>query len=1640
MAKKKKAPPAQPAGPSSAAPEAPAIVGIGASAGGLEAFTQLLRALPTDTGLAFVLVQHLEPKHESVLTALLARVTKLPVHEVREGMHVDPNHVYVIPANADLSVVDGLLHIVGRQAAAGRHLPIDYFLRALATSQGPRAIGVILSGTASDGTAGVRAIKQEGGITFAQDPESAKFDGMPRSAIATGCVDFILPPERIAKELARIGRHPFVGLMPLDAIPALPAHEEEWARLFRLLRSNTGVDFTFYKKSTVKRRIARRMTVNKVASLNAYLRILERNAAEVDALFEELLILVTEFFRDPEVFEALQKRVIAHILKSKPGDEPLRIWCAGCSSGQEAYSIAICLSESLGDKASARAVQIFGTDASENAIDKARVGIYSKDEVKDVSEERLRRFFKRVNGDYQVNEVLREMCVFARHDLIHDPPFSKLHLVSCRNVLIYFEPTLQKRVLGAFHYGLRNDGVLLLGKAESLGSHTDLFGATDRKLKFFRKNVTAHVPFNLAQPLYEHAPPGKPHRESSSGVDLEKEADRVVWERSACAALVVDDDLQILHFRGDTSPYLRPVPGKASLQLMRILREEIVLEVRSALQRARRGRTVRAERIEIQDDHQTRRVNVEVRPLAHGGPENSYLILFEPSLPAGAAQAAPAVRRGKAGKARQTPEETRLREELVRTREYVQAIIRDQETTNEELKTANEEALSSMEELQSTNEELETAKEELQSSNEELVTLNEQLQNRNSELAQLSSDLGSVLSGVDIPIVILDPERRIRRFTPPAEKLLGLIPGDVGRPISKIRLGVHIPDLDHLIAAVAETGQEAMREVQAESGLWLLLRIHAFRTGEDKVEGVLMAFVDIHELRAHQAALEKDKNFITAILDAAKDLLVVVLDREGRILHFNLACQQRTGYSLDEVRGHWLWDFLAAPEEVESAKAAFAEMAGGAPNQYEGGWLTKDGRRLLISWSNSVAKSDGTVEFVIATGIDVTERQEARHMAQQSEATVRAIMEGSAVAILACDTEGRIKLANPTAEKMFGYTRDRLLGGPLEMLLPKRLRDRHVEHRASWFAQPDDRPMGPGMELAGRRRDGTEFPIEVSLSHIGGGEGTLGVAFVSDITERQKSERVLIEYRDQLASEVSALGSLREAGDSLWRSHDLAAGLETMIDYGMALLGADMGDIQLLNPETHVLEIVAQRGFGPDFLEHFREVPAADDTACGRSLRAKKTIVIEDVETDAGFAPHRAAAAAARYRAVQSTPLPGKDGEAIGVFSTHFHQPHRPSEHELRRFELFARQSAEFVERLRSEEQLRRSQATVLALLETAAQAILAIDKEGRIRLANTTAEKMFGYSRDALLGQPLESLLAESLRARHAQHRADWFAEPQNRPMGLGWELAGLRQDGSEFPVEIHLSFIGSQESALGVAFISDITARKKDERTLLEYRNQLQNLTGALIAAKEATSRNVARELHDDYSQRMAALSNQLVTLEKRLPAKSGRRLRSHLDEFRAKLDALSDDLRRVAYRLHPAALEHLGLAAALEAHCAEFSKLYPIKVQFAHDRMPPSLRDEVALCFYRVAQEGLTNIARHSGAAEAEVHLEGNGRQIRLTISDNGKGFDPELPATHAGLGLISIRERMRLLGGTFSIDPGPGRGTRIQVELPLETEGC
>ncbi|MBD2435215.1 PAS domain-containing protein [Nostoc sp. FACHB-110] len=875
------------------------IVGIAASAGGLEAFTQLLSHLPIDTGMAFVLIQHLDPNQKSLLTEILAKTTQMPVCEVQNGMLVEPNQVYVIPPNRKMTLLKGVLQLAPREKIHGKYMPADAFFASLAAEIGSKAISVVLSGSDGDGAQGSEAIKAAGGITFAQCEASAQFSSMPNTAIATGDVDFILPPHKIAEELAKIARHPNVTrLISSQTVEPLPKSETALPAIFAMLFTTTGVDFTHYKQTTIKRRIARRMVLYNLESLEYYVEYLQNHPDEVQALYYEILISVTSFFRDPEAYQALKEQVFPVISKGKSVDEPIRIWIPGCATGEEVYSIAISLMEFLENVLPKPAIQIFATDINETAIEKARLGIYKPSQIVDVSPERLRRFFNQVESGYQISKPIRELCVFAKQNLISEPPFSNLDLISCRNVLIYFESVLQKQVMPIFHYSLKPTGFLMLGVAESAGEFSNLFTLTDRKNNIYTKKlIPTPLNFNFATsnyPVAKIAADKTMSHKTWDITDLNKQADQILLNRYVPVGVMINDNMDILQFRGETSPYLRPAPGVPSFNLFKMARKGLLEELRTAIHQAKRQNiSVRKEQIQIEGSELSRKVNVEVIPFQpDSGETRGFLVLFEdvPALtnPQLSIKPENVEQVGTEEILRLQQELATTKQELAATQEYLQLISHEHEATTQHLKVANEEILSSNEELQSTNEELQTAKEEVQATNEELHTTNQELQSRNLELHNVNNDLLNLLSSVNIPILILTNDLRIRRFTPTAQRLLNLIPTDVGRPLSDIRSTIEVPNLESLIIEVIDTLNLKELEAQDTEGRWYNLRIRPYRTTENQIDGVVMVFMDIDALKRSTQQLQQALDYAEAVVETMPEPLVV-LNADLQVIKSNRA-------------------------------------------------------------------------------------------------------------------------------------------------------------------------------------------------------------------------------------------------------------------------------------------------------------------------------------------------------------------------------------------------------------------------------------------------------------------------------------------------------------------------------------------------------------------------------------------------------------------------------------------------------------------------------------------------------------------------------------------------------------------------------
>jgi two-component system CheB/CheR fusion protein len=1089
-----------------------AVVGIGASAGGLEAFSAVLQRLPADTRMSFVFISHLDPKHESILTSLLARTTSMPVVEAKHGMVLEPDHVYVIPRNAMMVIDKRTLSLSRRLKAPAENLPIDHFLKSLARDRGQRAIGVILSGTASDGTIGMTAIKNGGGITIVQEPGSARYDGMPRSAIKGGAADFVLPPREIAVKLVQIARHP----RPMAvAAPRSPDRATGGlAGVFARLRERTGVDFSAYKKATIQRRLHRQMTLVKMRSVKDYAELLRRNPAELETLYEELLIKVTEFFRDPEIFERLRTTILPSLLKEKPRKEPFRVWVPGCSTGEEAYSIAILLFEVMERRRLRHPIQIFATDLSERAIAVARAGVYPAGIARSVSAVRLRRFFVKSGESYTIGQRIREACTFARQDVTKDPPFSKVDLVSCRNVFIYMGKALQERVLSIFHYALRPDGCLLLGKAESLDGSSGLFVSVDTKHKVYRKRSARA---------------------------------RQAPERSA-----------------------RPEEPDA----------------RPKVREAAKERTVLFEPTASSSPHGRRTRRSAGTTIAPGGIGD--------------------------------------RREVVRLRKQLRLLSDSHQTAEEKLKAANEELVSSMEELQSANEELQTSQEELESTNEELTTVNDQVAVRNRDLTELSNDLTNLVTSVDVPIVMLTGDLRLRRSTPAADKVMGLTHADIGRHVTGIRHNLRFPDFADTAAEVLATLRAREIEVQDRSNVWYSMRLRPYRTEDNRIDGLVVVLFEIDRLKRSFQEVERSRNFSRTIVEAVREPLLV-LGADRRVLMANDAFLKTFHTSRTALENRLVFEL----EPTGFRSAAFKRMLADAL-----------GRRLR--------HHDFEIEFAI---------------------------DGSTPTIMAIDA-------------------------------------RHFDQL---------------------------------------GDGAVVLLTMKDITRFRLAERRLVASRD-----------------------------------------------------------IVQKG------------------------------------------------------------------------------------------------------RTRAESSLRES------------------------------------------------------------------------------------RQE-------------------------------------LSVSRRELRVLAGRLIRAQEEERKRVARELHDDLSQRLSALQIGSAGLARLAP--EGEQAKAGFVAHEEHLAEVVEGVRRLAYDLHPAILTHLGLRAALRSFCVNFSSREGIDVDFSAQKEPAALPEEIALCLYRVTQEGLRNVAKHSGAKSASVVLETKHGVMHLSIQDQGKGFDVGEGKKSEGLGLLGMKERVRLVDGTLRVSSRPGHGTRIEVRVPV-----
>ncbi len=954
------------------------VVGIGASAGGLAAFEAFFAGMPADSdpGMAFVLVQHLAPDYKSILSDIVGRFTRMPVFEVEDRTKMRPNCVYVIPPSADMTFVNGELQLSEPMAPRGRWLPIDFFFCSLAQDLQDRAIGIVLSGSGSDGTLGLRAIKGAGGMAMAQSLDSAEYDDMPSSAIATGLVDFVLPPIEMAAQLIAYLSRTVLRTSP-PVVTLSPRAELSWRKIFGLLRAQSGHDFSLYKPNTIHRRIERRLALHQIDSIEQYVRFLQATPAEVGALFRDLLIGVTNFFRDPEAFLVLEEQVIPAILAGKADGSPVRVWSAGCSTGEEAYSLAILLAERQTALKQHFGLQVFATDIDPRAIAFARAGRYPASIAADVSPERLSRFFTaEPGGGYRIRKSIRDTLIFSGQDLIRDPPFSKLDLISCRNVLIYMGPELQKRLIPMFHYALHPGGYLFQGTSETVGDSIESLTVVDRKAKVYRcssNQLPGPARFSQTRVI---PPPSAPEAGAAeipivAKTSLRELTEQAILRQFGLAGALVNASGDVFYLHGRTGMYLEPAAGEAgTVNVLKMAREglgrELVVALRSA---ASTGETIRRWGLRVKTNGDFTSVNLSVSSLGSSaaGEVPLFFVLLEP---------APSVESGETketappGPAESTDERiAALQNELQSKKEYLQSANEELETSNEELKSSNEEMQSVNEEFQSANEELETSKEELQSVNEELATVNAELQITVTDLTQANNDMNNLLAGTGIGTVFVDHKLRILRFTPTATTIINLIPGDVGRPVGHVMSNlVGYDQLEGDIQAVLDSLVTQETEVQTKAGQWYTLRILPYRTLENVIEGAVLTFVEITEVVRIREALRKANELarMAVIVRDAHDA-ITMQDLEGRMLAWNAGAVRMYGWSEAEALAMNVRDRIPAELRVEALARIRHLSQAEVLEPYRTQRITKSGAVIAVSIVSTALMDEQGRMYGIAT-------------------------------------------------------------------------------------------------------------------------------------------------------------------------------------------------------------------------------------------------------------------------------------------------------------------------------------------------------------------------------------------------------------------------------------------------------------------------------------------------------------------------------------------------------------------------------------------------------------------------------------------------------------------------------------------------
>jgi two-component system CheB/CheR fusion protein len=1657
--------------------EAPiAVVGLGASAGGIKVLHAILEGIPAHCGLAFVVVMHLSPDHESNLAQVLQLRSTLPVLQVTERVGIEANHIYVIPPNRHILIEDGHLVLTQRQEPNGKRVAIDLFFRTLAAHYGQRSVCAVLSGTDSDGVIGLKHIKEQGGVTIAQDPNEAEYDSMPRSAIGTGMVDWVLPAGQIAPRLLKFARNEQQMRLPPDDAPdeneeekpggpltaaQIPSQNDEAALLevLGILRAQTGHDFRHYKRATILRRVARRMQVNTEEDIPSYLGFLRQHPSEAHALLDDLLISVTNFFRDIEAFNALQHH-IPQLFAGKSAEEPVRVWVCGCATGEEAYSIAILLAEHASRLSVSPPIQIFASDIDEEVIQFARAGVYPLTIEADVSPARLRRFFTLEAGRYRVRREIREMVLFASHNVLKDSPFSRLDLVTCRNLLIYLKSEAQERVFDGFHFALRAGGLMFLGSSESMDNSHMLFAPLDKKHRIFVRRAMArpiwqvpslpesslealrpHAINPTVEPTAEAAPrtlhipashqPAPPRSASLSYGDLHLS----LLEEYAPPSIIVTENHDIVHLSEHAGRFLQMAGGEHSMNLLKAVHPDLRIELRTALFRAEQtGSPASSAPVPLRVEGDTRMVTIRVRPARTTQGRGFILVVFEDAdqneVPLETlAPPEPATRQ--------------LEAELQLVKAQLSSTVEQYEASTEELKASNEELQAMNEELRSATEELQTSKEELQSVNEELITVNHELKTNLDEVGNANSDLQNLLTSTEIGTIFLDRQLRIKRFTPRTQELFNLIPSDAGRPLSDITHKLSQSGFSEAAERVLRDLAVVEQEVRNQNGLWFLARMLPYRTLDDRINGVVLTFVDITERKNAEESLRQTNERLTAIFQqAAAGLSEIGLD--GRFTRVNDELCRIAGRSREELVGFDVEAITHPDDRSRSSEAVQKVLGGSEPQILDKRYLRSDGTAV---WANSTIASlrdeQGHVKSLLAVTIDLSQRKEAEEKLQRSEAQLRTLANAVPQIIWTNDSKGR---ANYFNSRWFDYS-----GLSLEDSLG-----------LGWQAivHPDDDEASTERWHRSLER-GETFDTEYRLRCADG-------AYRWHIGRN-------VPVKDEEGRVLNWFGSATDIEDL---KHTEAALRESEERFRVVVEGTRDYAILLMDAERRVL--------------HWN--PGAESTfgwSREEALGQSGDIIFTLEDREAGAPEQEARVATRQGRAEDKRWHLRKDGSLLwveGVMSPLYDESggvrgfvkiardatkEREAEEKLRRAhdEMEARVSertsqladineelrAEVAERMRSEEALRASEHRFAQVFHACPIPLAIISLESQFLDINAEGLSFFDCERDDIIGHSAEEFIARAIipteQEQPGASSARPDAEPERRDAKRQW-LRVLRESSTR-PVEGRFWARHSNEvrDALATAVLLeqdttpvvlvmflDITERKRAEQAR-------EQLLQRVVAVQEEERVRISRELHDQMSQNLAVLLmglNAQTTFLARV-APDAPQETERVNALKKLASELIDRVHRLAWELRPGILDSLGLQAALKQYVADWSKESGVRTQFVSRdvsrlmRLPP----HIETAFYRITQEALANVQRHAQARNVSVLLHRMGNDIALIIEDDGLGFDatPFLsgPRQPGHLGVLGMSERMEGVRGTLTIESEPGGGTTLHARAPLDSVG-